>query len=563
MKVAGWQFYENLFRGRYSRLVLSILLSAGQSLLIVPIAFLVRQIFDNILPRADISELIRVSVVILVLSLLNEAATLLPRYLSLNTTKLVIGDLRNDLLERCYQYSRSHFDSADMGKLHAVIVQDTQRLDSMTNALIALFMPALINIFALSCVLVYLNPTLFLVLLLTAPLLYLLNHLFLKKRLSEKTQASHRAFERFSKGMLFVLQMMDLTRTQAAEEFETNRQKINIEEVRQTGQDNAMWYAAYSSAQNAVTIIPIILILIIGGLAVETKTLSLGALLSFYVAVGLLKSYSQTMLSSLPYIIEGNESLLTLEKTFHINDTPPYTGHKKTSFTGQVSLDGVGFQYRDGSTVLQVVDLVIEPGSLVALMGPNGVGKSTIASLILGFYRPQKGQIFTDGCAYDTLDIVHLRKSIGVVPQEPVIFSGTILENITYGQPAVNFEEVKRAARLASADEFIQQLPLGYDTATGEQGVMLSGGQCQRIAIARALLRRPKLLILDEPTNHLDDRAIEMLLRNIKSLDENPSILLITHNREIAQQANAIYFLDENGFLNAEPGSHSNKKARI
>jgi ABC-type multidrug transport system fused ATPase/permease subunit len=552
MNLSSWRFYLKFYRGRYSRLALSILLSAGQSLLVVPIALLIRTIFDSILPQADIHRLIWVGGVIFLLSILNEVATLWPRYLSLNTTKLVIRDLRDELLSRCYQYSRSHYHTADLGKLHAVIVQDTERLDMMTNAIVALFLPALINTTALSCVLLYLSPTLFLVILLIVPVFYLLNHLLLKRRLKEKTQAFHRAFERFSKGMLFVLQMMDLTKTQTAEGFETERQKIHLEEVRQTSEANAMLYATYTAVQHAITIIPVVLILIVGGLAVATKTMTMGALLSFYVAVALLKGYLQTLLSSLPYIIEGNESLLTLENTFHVKDIPPYSGRKKITFDGNITLESVYFRYQEEREVLLAVDLSIPPGNLVAITGPNGVGKSTISSLILGLYRPQKGQLYADGQRYDTLDIAHLRRYIGVVPQDPVLFSGTIFENITYGRPDADKEDVIRAANLATADEFIRQLPQGYETLTGEQGVLLSGGQCQRIVIARALLRRPKLLILDEPTNHLDEETVEQLLQNIRNLEEKPSILLITHAMDIAQQADSIYFLDRNGQLSAK-----------
>ncbi len=551
MKISSWQFYLGFYQGRFFRLILSILLSSGQSLILLPIAFMVRYIFDVTIPWGELHNLILLGLVILVLSILNEAATLYPRYLSLNTTKLVLRDIREELVSRCYLVARSHFHSADLAKLHSVIVQDTQRLDSMSNAIVALFLPAMINIFALSCVLLYLSPRLFSIIIVIVPILYLINHFLLKKRLIEKTQASHRAFERFSKGILFVLQMMELTRIQTAEEMETNRQKIYLEEVRETGEANSMSFAIYTSVQNMITIIPMVLILIVGGLAVIEKTMTFGALLSFYVAIALLKGYVQTLLSSLPYIIEGNESLITLEKNFRVKDKTPFKGRKKISFKGKITFRSVSFHYQKEREVLHNVDLVIQPGNLAATMGPNGVGKTTLAYLILGFYRPQKGCLFADGFSYDTLDINHLRKQIGVVPQDPVIFSGTILENITYGQPNVNLKEVERAAQLASAHKFIEQLPQGYETQTGEQGVLLSGGQCQRIAIARALLRRPKLLILDEPTNHLDNDTVKQLLENIRNLAEEPSILLITHIDEVARQADSIYVLNRKGTMSA------------
>jgi ATP-binding cassette subfamily B protein len=271
--------------------------------------------------------------------------------------------------------------------------------------------------------------------------------------------------------------------------------------------------------------------------------------------VALLKGHLQTLLSSLPYIIEGNESLITLEKTFRTQDLPSYTGRKRISFQGRIALESVHFRYREEQEVLCDVDFFISPGSLVALTGPNGVGKTTIAFLILGLYRPQKGRVCADGCGYETLDIGHLRRFMGVVPRDPVIFSGTIVENITYGQASRNQGEVERAARLAAADAFIRKLPQGYDTMAGEQGVLLSGGQCQRIAIARALLRRPKVLILDEPTNHLDAETIRQLMKNLKNLEDQPGILLITQDAEIARQADSLCCLDRQGRLTAKVAS--------
>ncbi len=174
-------------------------------------------------------------------------------------------------------------------------------------------------------------------------------------------------------------------------------------------------------------------------------------------------------------------------------------------------------------------------GTRVALVGPNGAGKSTVVQLILGNLRPEAGRIYADGNSYEEIDLVRLRRAIGVVMQEPMLFSGTILENITYGCPDADADEVARAARLSTADSFIQRFPNGYQTVVGEHGFLLSGGERQRIALARAFLRRPKLLILDEHTNHLDAQSVSDLFQNLHELDDAPSIRVISHDATVVR----------------------------
>jgi ABC-type bacteriocin/lantibiotic exporter with double-glycine peptidase domain len=199
--------------------------------------------------------------------------------------------------------------------------------------------------------------------------------------------------------------------------------------------------------------------------------------------------------------------------------------------------------------VLRDVTLTINPGSTVALVGPNGSGKSTIGNLILGFYRPQTGELCADDQPFTELDMVHLRRQIGVVTQDPILFPGTIWENITYGAPNVSSSQVIQAAKLATAHESIDQLPKGYQTFVGEDGILLSGGQRQRIALARALLREPALLILDEPTNHLDEAGVRQLMGSLDQLGNAPTILMISHDVAIVDQAEYIYVLQAGGIV--------------
>lgn len=543
MNVPAWRYYIKFYRGHYHELLLSVLVSIGQSLIILPIALLVRYAFDDLIPASDLDALILIGLAIALLYFVNGGATLWTRYVILKTTKIVIQHFRDEILNKFYTFSRSYYSEADRGKLHTSMVQDTERLDVMTNALFAQLVPALFISLALSALLVYLNWPLFLVMLCIMPILILLSKV-IGRRAREKIQAFHRSFETFSRGMLFVLEVMDLTRIQSAEEFEIEKQRKNLQDLRLISRDMAWTMTAHVLAHNTIVAIAGVIILIAGGMAIAMGHMTLGELLSFYTTVALLKTHLHTISSCIPQIIEGNESLTTLYNLLESEDVRPYSGTQRMPFRGKITLASVSFRYKE-SPVLHDINLTIHPGTTVAIVGPNGSGKTTIANLILGFYRPQEGQLYADDCPFSELDIVHLRRHISVVTQNPIIFSGTIWDNITYSRPDANLEQVVQAAELATAHKFIQQLPQGYETFVGENGILLSGGQCQRIAIARALLRQPRLFILDEPTNHLDDEAVHRLMKNLKTLSDLPASIIISHNKNIVREAEHLYVLEE------------------
>ncbi|TMI85468.1 MAG: ATP-binding cassette domain-containing protein [Bacillati bacterium ANGP1] len=297
-----------------------------------------------------------------------------------------------------------------------------------------------------------------------------------------------------------------------------------------------------------------IIILIVGGLSVARGSMTLGQLLSFYVAFGLLGTYLQTIGGAVPLVIAGNQSLTTLFNILRAEDEAPYSGSTRIAFQGKVSLESVTFHYKD-QPVLYDVSLTLRPGAIVAIVGPNGAGKSTIVNLILGFYRPQHGQLRADGHPYSELDLADLRRQMGVVMQDPIIFAGTILENVTYGDPDLSAERVAEAARMATAEEFIGGLPSGYETFVGEGGALLSGGQRQRIAIARALARRPRVLILDEPTNHLDRAAVRQVMANLREIDTLPATLIISHDMDVIGDADIVYRLQEGRIVSSDPAA--------
>jgi subfamily B ATP-binding cassette protein HlyB/CyaB len=215
---------------------------------------------------------------------------------------------------------------------------------------------------------------------------------------------------------------------------------------------------------------------------------------------------------------------------------------------GQVEVKGLSFRYGDGLPFLyRDFNLSLRAGQCIALMGPSGSGKSTLAKLLQGFYQASEGQVLVDGRDTRHLAANELRRNFGVVPQETVLFSGSVLDNLTLANPQSTFEEVVKVCRMAEIHATIEQLPAGYQTLIGERGVGLSGGQKQRIAIARALLKRPKVLIFDEAVSSLDAPTAEAFARTVNGLRGRVTILFITHQLPRGLKFDAVYELGAGG----------------
>lgn len=536
------RLFAHYYRFCKWRLLAYALAASVQSLFVLPILFLIRRAFDRAIPNGEVHTLLNIGIAIILVRLLYSLTGLGLRAYILNLIKPAVTNLRRDLLDRLYLLERDYFGHADLDKIHARIVLDSERFDNLSNRLLSGMLPALFGSIALFLVLVALNWRLVALTAVILPPLALSSHLA-GRRVKRDVHAFQRAFEQFSKGVLFALRQMDLTRLKACETMECERQYRYAKEVSADGRRMAMSFAVHGQLQRNLTGLAGILILVAGGAGVAEGAMTLGDLMAFYVAAGLLNGQLDSLIGGLPDLIAGNESLVVLRGVLRDGPTEPYRGQRRIAFDGDIVLRGVSFAYGK-HIILRGLDLDIAPGANIAIVGPNGAGKSTLLNLLVGFSKPQQGALMASGMDYDELDIHALRAQIGVVMQHPSFFAGSVLENIRYGHPDTDLEEVRAVARLALADEFVADLPKGYGTQIGEGGVLLSGGERQRLAIARALLAGPKLLILDEPTNHLDVDAIGRLMSGLLAASQRPAILIISHDPSVIAYADTVYRLD-------------------
>jgi ATP-binding cassette, subfamily B, bacterial len=542
----AWRYLYSYYRTRRLALAGCALMASAQTLLVLPALYLVRFAFDTAIPRGDLGLLVWVGAGLLLARSLSSAVGLLTRWLTVRLVKDAVSRMRQDLVALLYALSIAFHRETDTDRLRTRIVQETERIDTMSGVLLSVVLPAMFATVVLLAVLLWLNAALVVLAACIVPLLWLAGRVT-GGVVRRHVTGFQRAFEDFSAGIGFVLRHVDLTRLRDWERQEQARQHRNIENLRRTGVRMAMGYAMHGQVQSNVTGIAGIMLLVAGGMAVARHAMSLGEFLAFYLAAGQLNTYVERIAGAVPDLISGNASLATLLGISEAGPFAPYRGTRSIDFRGAIQLRDVTFGY-GARTVLRDLSLTIEPGACVAIVGPNGAGKTTLLDIVIGFSRPLAGEVLADGVPYDELDIGALRRTIGMVPQHPGLFFGTVYENISYGQPDVTDAAMSDAVRRAGADGFLSRLKLGLDTPIGEGGQPFSAGECQRIAIARALLGDPRLLILDEPTTHLDVEAVRRLMSGLVTRHHRPAILIVSHDPEVVQFADTVWRL-ENGAM--------------
>lgn len=523
-------------------LLLGLVLAILQSVLAVPVVWLLRWSFDQYIPLHHTRELLGAGLALLILRSVSCLAAYLSQSINLTVTRQFSAELRRDLLDKVWLLPRQYYQQSPAGAVQDVLVNESERIEVMMRALLSQVLPSALLALALALMLMVLQIKLFLVMLLVWPATWLLNEYF-RRRTVASTRTYNRVFRNYGQNFQWLLGALDFVRIQHAEGLELERGRQCIEELCQAARPMTLLNVAYLQIQTVLLTCVSLVVLLVGGTQVAEGRLSLGQLMAFFVVVGLLNTALRDMAAGLYHVIIGYESLAGIQDLLAASASLPYTGQETPDLRESLELRGVSFSYRKDQPLLQNLDLKIAEAGWTALIGPNGSGKSTVLSLILGFLRPDQGQLLADSVPYDRLDIGQLRSQLGVVPQDPVLFVGTILENVRYGHPAASVTEVTEALRLAAAELWVHGLPLGLETIVGDSGQLISGGQRQRLAIARALLGSPRFLILDEPTNHLDAQAVGQILENLAALPQRPGVLMVTHDDAIARMAQQVYRL--------------------
>jgi ATP-binding cassette, subfamily B, bacterial MsbA len=547
----AWHYYWNLYALERGRIIVATLSAIAQSAALLPVPLLIGYLLDKAIVGDSLRAVLLAGVSVLAAHLTYSGLVLLTRHLLVIADTNAMKMFRSDLVDHLFKISRQHYTGLDQSRTQNTIVQDTERVAAMSTALMDQLIPGLIAAAALIAIMTWVYAWLSLVTLVFVPLLYWLLHI-IARRMQRESKNFRLTFENFSRSISRLLRDMTLIEYAGAEDYERARQKAEIAGLSKAHRAFHSVVIKHSVLNHLLAGVSGALVLVIGGSGIVGGRITPGQLLALYAGFALLRNQWLAVSRAVPVIITGRESLRALWDMLSEEYPSPYHGTRELRLTGHVKLEGVFFRYT-GDLVLQAVELNIEPGERVALIGESGAGKSTIINLILGFYKPERGRVLIDDCELGELDLSYLRRQIGVVPQDPIIVPGTVAENIAYGVSETSDAEIERAARLSGIHDFISSLPRRYESNVGEEGMLLSGGQRQRIALARALLRRPGLLILDEPSNHLDARALQQLIESLQELETQTAMLIVSHNPDILRTVQLVYVLKDGKIVASGP----------
>ena len=463
-------------------------------------------------------------------------------------------DFRVDLFQHAQRLSMAYHDSTYSGNL-------VYLLNNQADAVAGLIMTvptlaqSLLTFIGMFLVVVFIDAQLALVSLLVLPFLFY----SVRSYSSRIHQPLHRVKDLESQTLSMIQEAMSMLRVVVAfgrEKHELNRFRAQGREALDARVDVTVRQSLFELTVNLITAGGVAFVVGLGAVHITHGTLTVGELLVVMAYISTIYQSLGTISSTVGSL---QDQLVSIERAFEVLETDPDVSDrpgvgKFVSVRGSVAFEGVSFSYDGQVGTLSDISFRVEPGEFVAIIGPTGAGKTTLVSLIPRFYDPGKGRIMIDSTDIRDHSIESLRRQISIVGQDPLLFVGTVAENIRYGRLEASHAAVMEAARAANAHEFIQRLPDGYETLVGERGARLSGGERQRISIARAFLKNAPILILDEPTAFIDPKTEGRVLEALNTLRLGRTTFMISHRPGTISEADKILVIEQGRIT--EMGSH-------
>ncbi|MEM9926377.1 MAG: ABC transporter ATP-binding protein [Cyanobacteria bacterium P01_D01_bin.50] len=467
----------------------------------------------------------------------------------------VAFNLRKQVYAHLQKLNLSYFETAKAGDLSYRLTEDVDRVGEVVHKMFHDFIPSSLQLVAIPIYMIYLSWQLTLATLIIAPLMGVLIAWF-GDRLQKYSRRSQNQVSDLSAILTEVFGGIRIIQAFAAESYEIARFSKEAEGTLKAKYNTERLKAIQIPIIGFLQALSFILLLFFAAWQISIENITVGTFFSYLSAAALLIDPVGHTTNNYNLFKEGEASV---DRVFELLAIKPAVVEKPDAMTlppvtGKVEYRNVSFAYQADKPVIQDIDLLAMPGEAIALVGASGAGKTTFVNLLPRFYDTLKGQILIDGVDIKDVTLHSLRRQIGIVPQETMMFSGTIAENIAFGQTEFDMEAVEEAAKIANAHDFISQLPGGYYTVVGERGASLSGGQRQRIAIARAVLLNPRILILDEATSALDSESEALVQEALERLMVNRTVFIIAHRLSTVRKCDRILVMERGQVV--ESGTH-------
>ena len=458
----------------------------------------------------------------------------------------ISGGFRSTLIRKLQHLSVTYHKEIETGKIQAKFVRDIEAIEFLNNQIIKNVVPIILELLIYIGITVSKSITVTLFFICVIPINVLLVYVF-RKNMRYHNTVFRKENEHISAKLSNMLEMLPLTKAHGLEDEEIESLQKDINTLKDKGLAIDRTNAYFGSWSWVMARSLSALCLLFTSILAFNKKIAVGDIVLYQSYFSSITGYVQNLLNIYPQITKGFDSLSSVSEIMLSDDIEDNRGKIRLRYVhGTVHFDNVSYKYPNtDKKVINNLTLHVEPGECIAFVGPSGSGKSTIMNMIIGFLKATEGTLSIDGKPMEELNLSDYRHFISVVPQNSILFTGTIRENITYGLKKVDPKVFDRVIELSNIKEFADKLPKGLDTVIGEHGDKLSGGQKQRICIARALIRDPKILILDEATSALDNISEYQVQKAINELIKDRTTFIVAHRLSTIRDADRIVVLDE------------------
>lgn len=544
----GLRILLGLYKGDYNNLFFSSLFFIIKSIPEWVLPLITADVINVVISKPDniVFRLMLDFIIALVVLLQNIPTHMLHSHFFSKAKRRVEAGLRGAMVRKLQQLSIGFHKEMPTGKIQSKVMRDVENVEVLSSQIFTMVMRIVSNMAITLTVVLTKSLPVFFMFLICIPFFAFVMAKF-KNPLRSSNSEFRKTVENTSSNVIDMIELVPVTRAHALEEKEIKKITNEVTDVAHKGYKLDFIQSLFGSViWVLMSLAQVVCLIFTGYLAVRGTIKNIGDITLYQTYFTTLLGYVNNIIAIMPILAKGLESVTSIGEILGAGDIEDNNGKENLKdLEGTFEFNNVFFKYDNESRVLNGINLKINKGETIALVGESGSGKSTIVNLVTGFYKPTSGEILIDGKNIEQINLHSYRRFLSVVPQKTILFSGTVKENITYGNPRISKERLNEVIEAAQLGNVIEKLPKGLNTSVGEHGDKLSGGQKQRIAIARAIIRDPKVIVFDEATSALDSVSEAEIQKAIDHLTKNRTTFIVAHRLSTIRNADKIAVIRE------------------